>query len=65
MSANGISQLTTKQEKQEAKLALAANDRTAAGNPRDTSNIELLPTKYAGNEVVDNENAGGLQQGRP
>jgi len=65
MAANGISTLSSKQARQEAKLALASIDRAAASNPRFTANIALLPTKYVGNVVVDNPNVGGLQPGRP
>jgi hypothetical protein len=65
MSANGISTLSTKQAKQEAKLDLAATDRAAVGNPRATYDITQLPTQYSGNTVVDNTNTGGLVEGRP
>jgi hypothetical protein len=72
MSANGISSLTTKQAKQQAKLDLAQTSRQASG---DTSSIayrvlnyydlDLLPTVYSGNIIVDNVNDGGLITGRP
>lgn len=72
MSLNGISTLLTKQLRQVAKLDLAQTRRQAGG---DTSkpyyrelnvyDLNLLPTKYSGNTVVDNPNVGGLQQGRP
>jgi hypothetical protein len=65
MAANGISTLSTKQAKQVAKLDLAATNRAADGNPRATYDISQLPTQYSGNNIVDNENAGGLIQGRP
>lgn len=65
MAANGISSLTTKEARQKAKLDLAASDRARVGNPRATYNISQLPTKYSGNNVVDNANTGGLVQGRP
>lgn len=64
MSANGISTLSTKQLKQEAKLALAAIKRAQSGR-RATLVITQLPTKYNGNVIVDNPNVGGLIQGRP
>ena len=64
MSANGISTLATKQAKQAAKLALATTDRAASGR-RSTLTINNLPTKYSGNTLVDNPNAGGLIKGRP
>ena len=65
MSANGISTLATKEARQKAKLALAAVNRAADGNARETYDITQLPTQYSGNTVVDNENAGGLVVGRP
>jgi hypothetical protein len=67
MAANGISRLSTKQARQEAKLALAATKRAADPSryPRATPDVNLLPTKYNGNDVVDNPNVGGLQPGRP
>lgn len=67
MSANGISRLPTKQARQEAKLALAAAKRAAdpVRYPRATPDIELLPTKYVNNDIVNNPNPGGLQPGRP
>jgi len=65
MAKNGISSLPTKEARQKAKLDLAASDRARVGNPRATYNIDQLPTKYSGNNVVDNANTGGLVQGRP
>jgi hypothetical protein len=64
-SANKISRLTTLEDRQVAKLALAALDREASGNPRFTLNIAELPTYYSGNTVVDNSNPDGLIEGRP
>ena len=83
MSANGISSLSTKQAKQEAKLAIAEAKRqgkvvaangTITGSLDDTKNyyrplhtrdISKLPTKYSGNDIIDNPNVGGLSHGRP
>ena len=65
MSANGISELATKELRQVAKLDLAATNRAAVGNPRATYDITQLPTQYNDNAVVDNPNIGGLIQGRP
>jgi hypothetical protein len=72
MSANGISTLANKKLRQEAKLALAGQDRAnrnvvEPGRYADTSaDITQLPTKYkADNTVEDNPNVGGLLQGRP
>jgi hypothetical protein len=64
-SANRIGHLETREDRQRAKLDLAALDRTASGNPRDTYDITELPTQYSGNTVVDNPNLGGLIVGRP
>ena len=67
MALNGISTLTYKRDRQEAKLALAAADRAAAGKPA-SLDLSLLPTVYG---VDDNSasaiinNAGPLQPGRP
>ncbi len=65
MAANGISELATKELRQQAKLDLAAAKRAADGNPRATYDITELPTQYDDNTVVDNPNVGGLVQGRP
>ena len=64
MAANNISTLATKQQRQVAKLDLASTDRAATGRPS-TYDLNLLPTKYVGDTVVDNPNPGGLQPGRP
>jgi hypothetical protein len=69
MSANGISHLQFKRDRQDAKLALAATNRTASGR-RATLNSTQLPTRYgiASNSpvgIIDIENAGGLVAGRP
>lgn len=72
MAANGISTLSSKEAKQLAKLELAQTKRRAGGNVNspayrtlNTYDIELLPTRYVDNAVVDNTNVGGLQSGRP
>ena len=76
MSANGISTLATKRERQDAKLALANADRAARnavepGRYTDvTADATQLPTRYAvgdndTNNVEDNPNTGGLKQARP
>lgn len=64
-TANKIGRLTTLEDRQKAKLALAALDRTASNNPRATYVLEQLPTQYSGNTIVDNPNLGGLIEGRP
>jgi len=65
MAKNGISSLPTKEARQKAKLNLAALDRDRVGDPRANYDINQLPTKYSGNNIVDNANTGGLVQGRP
>jgi hypothetical protein len=72
MAANGISTLDNKKLRQEAKLALAEQDRQdrnaiEPGRYADTSaDITQLPTKYkADNTVEDNPNVGGLLPKRP
>lgn len=64
-TANVIGKLSTREARQKAKLALAALDRTASSNPRDSYDITELPTQFSGNTVVDNPNVGGLVEGRP
>jgi hypothetical protein len=65
MSTNGIAHLPTREERQKAKLDLAAAKRAADGNARATYDITQLPTQYDNNDVIDNPNTGGLVQGRP
>jgi len=69
MAANGISTLTYKHDRQEAKLARASVERRIAGDPS-TLDIERLPTVYGPNDnsataIIDNPNIGGLLPGRP
>lgn len=59
MAANGISTLPDKEQRQIAKLDLAATKRGEAYD------INKLPTKYSGNTLVDNDNTGGLEPRRP
>lgn len=83
MSANGISTLSTKAERQAAKLEIAQlkrrgytlnEDGSVASGPdttavfyrvNNTYDLDLLPTQYSGNDIVDNANAEGLLDGRP
>lgn len=65
MSANGISNLPSKEAKQIAKLELASQDRLAVGNPRSFYDITQLPSRYIGDQTVDNPNPDGLILGRP
>ena len=62
---NKIGRLSTRQARQEAKLALATLDRVASSELRTTLIIDNLPTKYSGNTLVNNANSGGLVTGRP
>jgi hypothetical protein len=55
-SANQIARLPTLEDRQLAKLDLAALDRSASSNPRSTYDITELPTQYVGNVIVDNPN---------
>ena len=69
MSANGISGLEFKRDRQDAKLELAATNRAASGR-RNIADATQLPTRYgvASNDpdlIVDNPNPSGLIQGRP
>ena len=68
MSANGISHLTYKRQRQEQKLKLAAEKRAATGK-RSTLKKGLMPTLYT---AGDNDTAntkkittGTLKTGRP
>jgi hypothetical protein len=65
MALNGISTLATKELRQLAKLDLASAKRVDENNPRAYYDINLLPTKYSGNEIVDNPHPDGLVEGRP
>lgn len=69
MSLNGIAWLATKEERQIAKLNLAQTKRQLVGTPGYRENNvydrDALPTKYVGNNVVDNPNVGGLVPHRP
>ena len=62
----------TKQVKQVSKLDVAQIKRQAGGDTTatfyrtlNTYDINDLPTKYSGNNIVDNPNVGGLKNGRP
>ena len=66
MAANGISILPTKEERQLAKLELAQTKRQLTGTPGRPLkyyDINLLPTKYVGNTLVNNP--GALLPGHP
>jgi hypothetical protein len=58
-------QVGTKEDRQIQKLKIAAATRVADSNARATYDITLLPTKYDGNNIVNNPNASGLIIGRP
>jgi hypothetical protein len=58
-------QVGTKQDRQVQKLEIAAAARAADSNSRATYDISQLPTQYNNNLIVDNDNTGGLIEGRP
>lgn len=60
-----IARLSTLEARQLAKLNLATLNRQASGNPYDTYDIELLPSRYVGNVSTANPHPAGLQLGRP
>jgi hypothetical protein len=62
---NKISRQSTLELRQKSKLDLAALDRIRSSNPRSTYDITELPTQYVNNDIYDNPNTGGLQEGRP
>jgi hypothetical protein len=62
---NVIANLPTLQDRQLAKLDLAALDRTAAGNPYNVYDITELPSQYIGNVSTPNPHPTGLIEGRP
>lgn len=64
-SGNLIADLPTLQDRQLAKLDLAALDRTASGNPWDVYDITELPSQYIGNVSTPNPHPAGLIEGRP
>jgi hypothetical protein len=64
MALNGISGLSTKQLKQNAKLSAAATKRSADGRPS-TLDTSLLPSVYTNNTVTTQSHPSGLAQGRP
>lgn len=55
----------TKEQRQIQKLDISSKTRLSDGNARSTYDINKLPTKYSGNDIVDNPNVGGLIDGRP
>jgi hypothetical protein len=60
MSANGIAHLLTREDRQKAKLDLAAAKRASDGNPRATYDITQLPTQFDNNDIIDNPNLSEL-----
>jgi hypothetical protein len=68
MSANGISHLTYKRQRQEQKLKLAAERRAATGK-RSTLKKGLMPTLYTASENDTSKKkqitTGTLKTGRP
>lgn len=64
-SGNVIARLPTLQDRQLAKLDLAALDRTQEGNPWNVYDITELPSQYIGNVSTPNPHPTGLIEGRP
>lgn len=64
-SGNVIARLPTLQDRQLAKLDLAALDRTQSGNPWNVYDITELPSQYIGNTSTPNPHPTGLIEGRP
>lgn len=69
MSANGISRLPFKRQRQEAKLNLAAGSRESFGRPR-FIDLSSLPTLYGVDsndpaDIIVNPRESGLRPGRP
>lgn len=70
LCGNNVDRLTTLQDRQDAKLLLAQIRKQAGGNTAapyyrayNTFDLDLLPTQYVGNTVVDNP--GPLEPARP
>jgi hypothetical protein len=70
MAANGISTLLYKRDRVVAKLDLAEAKRIEQARTLKYYDLALLPTvpgvdSNAVEDIVNNPNVGGLQQGRP
>lgn len=70
MAANGISTLQYKRNRQVAKLDFAQTKKLSQGDSRPYYDLDLLPTVYEinnnnTNQVIDNPNIKGLEEGRP
>lgn len=64
-TGNVIARLPTLQDRQLAKLDVAALARTQEGKPWDTYDITELPSQYIGNVSTPNDHPTGLIEGRP
>ncbi len=64
-TANTIARLSTREDRQKAKLDLAALDRAAYGSRPSTYDINKLPNPYNGNSVDPDDGASTLTTGRP
>lgn len=64
-TGNVIARLPTLQDRQLAKLDLAALNRTQEGKPWDVYDITELPSQYIGNVSTPNPHPDGLLEGRP
>jgi hypothetical protein len=64
-TGNRTDRLATREQRQVAKLALSSLRRAQLMAARQFYDLDLLPTKYSDNTVIDNPNVDGLQLGRP
>lgn len=64
-TATTIARLATREDRQKAKLELAALDRAAYGSRPSTYDINKLPNPYNGNNVDPDDGATTLVDGRP
>lgn len=64
-TSTSIARLSTKEDRQLAKLNLAALDRAAHGSRPSTYDINQLPNPYNGNELNPDDGASTLTIGRP
>jgi molybdopterin-guanine dinucleotide biosynthesis protein A len=64
-TGNRTDRLATREQRQVAKLTLSSLRRAQRMDARQFYDLDLLPTKYSDDTVIDNPNADGLQLGRP
>lgn len=64
-TASTIAHLATREDRQKAKLDLAALDRAAYGSRPSSYDINKLPNPYNGNNIDPDDGATTLSNGRP